>query len=178
MSLHLFGKKNTGRFHPHVNIEIIDKRGRPLMLSKSELAEVREQWRWALEHYLRHPVKRANVNFQYIKTYGQMLHRLRYMVRPMPGPEQYKALKGNLKLLHFCMVEMKGFHFVRYFNGSRSKGIADPTESETMEECRGVAGENLIFVPHGQITRQEFDEKYPVWRREELSPGFYRIRGP
>jgi len=176
--VHLFGDKGGVRFHPHVHIVILDKRGQSLMLSIEDLEQLREQWRFALQAFVLHPVKTVNLHFSFVKERGKMVHRIRYLTRPMPGPHQYYDMKKHIELLVFCMVTMQGFIFVRYFNGSRLKSVADPTQAEEMEECRNAAGESLIFVLHGQVTREDFNSRYGVWNSEEISPGFYRVRGP
>ena len=176
--VHLFGDKGGIRFHPHVHIITLDKRGQVLMLAPEDLEQLREQWRFALQAFLKHPVKTVNLHFSFVKERGKMIHRIRYITRPMPGPHQYHDMKKNIDLLMFCVVDMQGFIFVRYFNGSRNKAIVDPTQADEIEECRNAAGESLIFVLHGQIARAEFNKVYGVWNTEELSPGFYRLRGP
>jgi len=177
-TLHLFGDKGGIRWHPHVHIVIIDKRGQALMLPPEFLEQMRESWRRALQAYVLHPVKTINVHISFIEEYGRMIHRIRYLTRPMPGPHHYHKLKKDLDLLYFCMVVMKGFMFVRYFNGCRMKGVKDPVPGDVVQECQGVAGEALFFVLHGQISREDFNSRYGVWNTDELAPGFYRVRGP
>jgi len=177
-TLHLFGDKGGTRWHPHVHIISIDRRGCRLQLSPEELAGIREEWRFALQAYVLHPVKVANVHLSYVKEYGRILQRIRYLTRPMPGPVQYNALKTDIDLLMFCMVDMQGYIFVRYFNGARRKKIEDPTRDEEVEECKNIAGENLVYMLHGHISRKNFFAEYGPWNADELSPGFYRVRGP
>ena len=177
-ALHLFGDKGGTKWHPHVHIVSIDKRGCRLQLTEAGLAEIREEWRFALQAYVLHPVKAANVHLSYVKEYGRILQRIRYLTRPMPGPVQYNALKSDIKLLMFCMIDMQGYIFVRYFNGARLKHIEDPTKDDEIEECSSVAGENLVYMLHGHISRKTFNDEYGPWNAEELSPGFYRVRGP
>ncbi|MBA7536560.1 hypothetical protein ES705_28824 [subsurface metagenome] len=177
-ALHLFGKKSGIRYHPHVHILIFDKRGQPFMLPVEDINRMREQWRRALQMYVKHPIKVVNWKLSWIEEPEKMLHRIRYLTRPMPGPAQYHSLGRDLALLHFLMVQLRGFMFIRYFNGCRMKGITDPTKADEEREAQTIAGEHLIFVPHGQITRQEFDAYYAPGDYEELAPGFYRIHGP
>ena len=175
---HLFGDKGGIRYHPHVHIVILDKRGQQLMLDLADLENLREQWRFALQAYVMHPVKTVNLHMSFVKEHRKQKHRIRYLTRPMPGPAQYREARKDLTMLYFLMLEMKGFIFVRYFNGSRLRHIKDPTQADEVEECQGLAGEGLIFEIHGQITREEFNSRYGVWNTDELSPGFYRVRGP
>ena len=173
--LHLFGDKGGVRFHPHVHIITLAPLSSPTMLPLEDIQQMREAWRFALQAYLRHPVTTVNFHISYAKGQTKMRHRVRYLTRPMPGPHQYHDMKKDLDLLYFCAVVMKGFIFVRYFNGSRLKGIADPTEKDEIDESQTLAGESLIFVLHGQITREQFNEQYGAGDTEELSPGFYRV---
>ena len=176
--VHLFGDKGGVRYHPHVHIITLDKRGQLLMLPVEDIEMMREQWRFALQAYLKHPVTTVNIHFSFVKEKGKMIHRIRYITRPMPGPHQYYEMKKDMDMLMFCVVDMQGFIFVRYFNGSRNKAVKDPTKTDEIEECQSAAGEYLIYEIHGQITRAQFNADYGVWNCDELSPGFFRVRGP
>ncbi|MBA7564466.1 hypothetical protein ES708_06129 [subsurface metagenome] len=177
-ALHLFGDKGGIRYHPHVHILIFDKRGQPFMLPVEDINRMREQWRYALEKYVKHPVKTINWNLSFIKQPEKMLHRISYLTRPMPGPAQYHGLGRDLNFLYFLTVKMRGFMFIRYFNGCRMKGIPDPTKADEEKEVQTLAGESLIFIPHSQVTREGFDALYGFRGYDELAPGFYRVRGP
>ncbi|MBA7525248.1 hypothetical protein ES705_17399 [subsurface metagenome] len=43
---------------------------------------------------------------------------------------------------------------------------------------KGVREAGSLFVPHGGMSRTEFNMRYRSKDYDELAPGFYRIRGP
>ena len=177
-SLHLFGDRGRFRFRPHVHILVFDLKGCRLMLPQETLDLMRERWRLALQAYMRRPVKVVDVQCSFVTEPKKINHRIRYVSRPCPGPGHYEGMKKDLPLLSFCMNTLQGFIFARYFNGCRSKKIKDDTVTDQIKETVSLAGERLIFVPNGQMSRTEFNLRYQSWDYDELSPGFFRIHGP
>lgn len=113
-----------------------------------------------------------------VKISGKALviHRVKYMSRPCPGPENFEHIKDNKKLLRLFVLKMKGFH---YISNLGRWGIND--EQDDMKEAETLAGERLQAEKDAQgkvvvITRAEFNLQFIEKDYVELSEGFYRIK--
>lgn len=174
-SIHLFGEHSLEKFHPHVHIAIIDNRNQKLTLSKDELNAIRSKWKLALQGFLQERVRTPNIHVSYAISYGKIIHRLKYITRPMPGPANFWAIQGDLSMLVFLINKLSGFIYVRYFNGCRKKATTDNDMNEELKEAESLTGEKLIYVVGGNITKKEFHWLYRSFEYEEISPGFFRI---
>jgi len=177
-SLHLFDSKGKGKYRPHTHSVIFDRIRARAKLPLEELAAIREDWRFALQGFVRRPVEKVVVHVSYTRKMEKKHHMIGYVTRPVPGAMDLAALKYNIDLLGFCMVDMQGFSFIRYFNKGKCFEIKDPTAADAVRDMAGAAGEPLIFVLHGQMTMTEFYMRYRPKDYDELTSGFYRIHAP
>lgn len=199
MYFHPFGDKDKGSvFKPHVNIHVIEEKGKKLILSKEALNRMKEKFYKALVHYgcskeelgiqtVKEAVLHMNVFYSFVtgnKT-GMKFHKLKYMCRTNPGYIHYNSLKkdSDLKALFMGSKEkggMQGFQYVRYFNGFKKSGEKDIDRQAEIEECENLAGESLRVVRDrgGYIvykTKAEIEVLHKEKDMEELSEGFYRV---
>lgn len=177
-ALHLFGNKYPGKFHPHVETLTFDSPGAKFVLSKKTLERINKRWQKALRGFGCRSVRPGSVHYSFATTPEKIRHKLKYVTRPCPGPENYEAIKGDVALSRFVWVEMNGFMYIRYFNGYRNKKNKNEQVKEVVKECCSAAGEKLIYVPNDVMTRSEFNLRYMPWEYEKLGDGLYRINGP
>lgn len=176
--VHLFGDKNKATYNPHVNFHVWDEKGITLKLSPERISDIRKQWKRSLAGYGCKIEGEVNVHYSFTSDPVKIKHRIKYMCRPNPASENFKAIQKNFALLYFCMVEMRGFMFIRYFNGFKKKIAADDDVVADLLEDKEKAGEVLEFCLGETLSRTEFDLIYKPSDYDELSPGFYRIHGP
>ena len=174
--VHLFGDKDPGKFNPHVNIHVLEAKGTRLTLYPEDLAEIKKRWRWALQGYGCGSMDMVNVHYSFTDDVNRIKHRIKYMSRPNPGPENFKPLMKNIPLLHLCVIDLKGFNFIRYYGPRASEAIDVDLPEDDINESERFAGEKLIFCPGETMSRTEFDLRYRKDDYDELSPGFYRIK--
>jgi hypothetical protein len=72
-------------------------------------------------------------------------------------------------------TSMKGFSYVRYFNGFDWRKHKDVDRKEEMKEAETLAGGPLRYVPGGRISRSEFNMRFREWDYEVLGDGLYRV---
>lgn len=186
--LHCFGDRAAkGDYNPHVNIHVKeDDMTARFALSLESLREIKKMLWQGLTSYIRtqdsgfratwkESEERMNIHYSFVKGEKKIKHKLRYMSRLHPNFEDYKYLKRNRAMLRLFVIEMKGFNYIRYFNGSAEKQVSDVDRREEVREMEGVCGERLKFIVGGNIKRSEFNMLYRSWDYEELTEGFYRI---
>jgi len=198
---HGFGEKERGVYNPHVNIHSFEIEKKKLKISGEQLKNIKKRWALALLGYVREVYKveienkeleKVDVHYSFVesdKTYkirGQdvpgvklLIHRIEYMARPCPGFEDLEAIKQDDELLKFWSVRMKGF---QYITNCGSWKINDCDRELELREDEDLAGEKLRLEYDKQgkplyITRGAFNLKYKEWDYDELSEGFYRIKG-
>lgn len=172
---HAFGEKKEG-FNPHVNIHVIEEKGGRYAIAPERLQEIKDAWIKALKGYGCRGGYQGNIYYQFFTEKRKVLHKLSYMSRPCPGYAHVKQVRKSSELSRLFIVEMKGFSYIRYFNGFAYAKQKDVDRKEEVREITELAGERLKFVPQGEISRQEFDLKYMHWDYERLKQGFYRIK--
>ena len=183
---HAFGDGEGATYHPHVNIHVIEDRGQKLALSREDLRDIKKEFWRGITGYIRSQdntfvsrwrdaEKRMNFFHSFFVDTAMIVHKLKYMSRLHPNYGDYRAVRRDLGLAKLFIVEMKGFAYIRYFNGFHCEKIKDVDRKEEVEEMKQAAGEPLRFVHDGQITRAMFDLKYRHWNYEEVNDGFYRI---
>ena len=178
LAVHLFGDKDKGRFRPHTHVLIFEERGCKRLLSLEKIGEIKEMWRQALQGFFRKRIDVVDVHCSFTTEVGKMKHRIKYVSRMCPGYEHYEVLKKDLSLLNFCMNELEGFRYLRYFNACWHQIRSEPTLEEQLKKAERGAGEKLRYIPDGQISMTEFHIKYRAFDYTEISEGFYRINKP
>jgi hypothetical protein len=173
---HAFGEKKKG-FNPHINIHVVEEKGGKYMLSPERLQNMKNLWIKALKGYGCRGDYQGNIFYQFFTEKRKVLHKLSYMSRPCPGFVHVAQVRKDHDLSVLFYVEMKGFSYIRYFNGFAYSKQKDMDRKEEIKEIAELAGERLKFVPHGEVSRAEFDLKYMHWDYERLKRGFYRIKG-
>ena len=174
--MHMFGDKDPGKFNPHINIHVIELKGTTLKLYPEDLADIKKRWRKALCGYGCKDLSTVNVHYSFTDKVNLIKHRMKYMSRPNPGPENFEPLMKNIPLLHLCVIGLRGFNFIRYYGGKGIEKIEDNSVTDFMNEVENAAGEKLIFCPGETMSRTEFSLRYRKGDYDELSPGFYRIK--
>jgi hypothetical protein len=186
---HAFGdEESKGKYHPHVNIHVIEEKATVLRLSPEELQDIKKAlWRGLHSYILAvnpdflerrfEDSPTMNVRYAFYQGRAKVLHKLTYMARLHPNYEDYRWVRKNPSLARLFIVDMKGFSYIRYFNGFNWQNQKDVDRKEEVKEAQSLAGEPLRYVKDGEIRRGEFDMKFREWDLEKLKDGFYRIRG-
>jgi hypothetical protein len=172
---HAFGEKNKGVYNPHVNVHVIEEKITVLRVPEEELQELRQKFRKALVGFGCRGNERMNIWYQFYEQKIKVMHKLSYMSRPCPGYEDFSFVRRDLELSNLFILEMKGFCYIRYFNGFAYCKQKDVDREQEAIDAVKVAGEPLHLVKEGTISRLEFDIKYRAQDYEKLSDGFYRI---
>lgn len=172
---HAFGDKDRNKYNPHVNIHVIEDKGQELRLDKNELDDLKNRFKRALIGFGCRGEEKMNVWYQFYKSKFKILHKLKYMARPCPGYINFPFVRRSKKLSNLFVLEMKGFCYIRYFNGFAYCKQKDVDRKEEIKEAESLAGEPLKFIKDGEISKSVFDMKYMPWDYEKLSDTFYRI---
>ncbi len=172
---HAFGEEKPG-FNPHVNIHVIEDKGKKYKIESQKLEEMKALWIKALKGYGCRGAYRGNIYYKFFTVKRQILHKLSYMSRPCPGYAHVKQVRKDEDLSRLFVIEMKGFSYIRYFNGFAYAKQKDVDRKEEIKEITNIAGESLRYIPKGEISKAEFELKYMYWEYEKLKDGFYRIK--
>ncbi len=173
---HAFGDKDRSVYNPHVNIHVIENKGQKLKLEKEEIEGLKKKFKKALVGFGCRGNEKMNIWYQFFQTKEKIIHKLKYMSRPCPGYINYPFVRRNKELSELFVLEMKGFCYIRYFNGFAYCKQKDVDRKEEIKEAESLAGEPLKFIKDGEITKSVFDMKYMAWDYEKLSDTFFRIR--
>jgi len=184
---HAFGdEESKGKYHPHVNVHVIEDRGTLLKLDQADLDEMKKAlWRGLLGFILSvepgfqdRSFETCHMNLRYAFYQGRykVLHKLKYMSRLHPNYGDYRWVRRDPSLARLFIVEMKGFSYIRYFNGFNWRNQKDVDRKEEIAEAVSLAGEPLRYVKDGELTKKEFNMLYRHWDYEVLGDGFYRIK--
>lgn len=184
---HAFGdEESKGKYHPHVNVHVIEEEPCVMRIPEVELREMKKAlWRGLLGYILSvdntfqdrtYDDRSMNLRYAFYLEKERILHKLKYMSRLHPNYGDFQWIRKDPELAGLFIVKMKGFSYIRYFNGFNYQKQADVDRAEEVKEAESVAGEPLRYVQGGEISRGEFDLKYRSWDYEELSDGFFRIR--
>lgn len=171
---HAFGDEDPGKYHPHVNIHVLEPKGTPLFISAEKLARIKAKFKKALLGYGCRNIPVVNIYYSYFTDKVKKMHKLKYMSRPTPGYKNKEAILEDSELAMLFIVEMKGFQYIRYFGAWDKGGIEDGPE--TKQELEKTAGERLIYISHGVMGKTEFRMRWSIYETEEISAGFYRIK--
>lgn len=183
---HAFGDGEGAKYHPHVNVHVVDELGGRYAMTREELQDIKKAlWR-GVSAYIRSQEAgfsgpwsawgpKMNFRYSFHRGAAEIGHKLKYMSRLHPFAGDFRFIRRDKVLTKLFVVEMKGFQYVRYFNGSGWQGVKDVDRKEEMREARRMAGEPLIFVKDGGMNRACFDLKFMKWDYEQLTDGFYRV---
>lgn len=174
-AVQLFGDRSPGRYRPHVHVLIYDAKECLHLLPPEVLDRIRKKWRLALQAYLRRPIEQVVINYSFQTKLKRMEHLISYVARPNPGYKNFVEIKNNHELLNFVMNTLKGFRYISYFNGCRSKKLKDLSKKDDYVATVRKAGERLVFCPNEQMTRTEFNLRFKKWDYDDLGDGLYRI---
>jgi hypothetical protein len=195
---HAFGdEESEGKFHPHVNIHVIEEeQGVLLRVPPETLQRMKKAlWRGLLGYILTvdpnfkerrfEEAPAMNLRYAFYQGKGKVLHKVKYMSRLHPNVMDYRYVRRNPSLARLFIADerdgcghktsMKGFSYVRYFNGFDWRKHKDVDRKEEMKEAETLAGGPLRYVPGGRISRSEFNMRFREWDYEVLGDGLYRV---
>lgn len=172
---HGFGEKKEG-YNPHVNIHVIESKGKIYRINQEKLEGMKKAWIKALKGFGCRGQYQGNVFYQFYQGKERIAHKLSYMSRPCPGYIHFRQVRKDEKLSRLFVLEMKGFRYIRYFNGFAFAKQKDVDRKEEIKEITNLAGERLKYQHGQEINRACFNMKYMGWDYEELKEGLYRIK--
>lgn len=190
--IHIFGDEGD-KFHPHVNVHVFYEGSVRVVPKEGEdkiLSEVKNRWAKALES---HGCDfegdyTVSVHKSFLdgsrSTIGQMMHRIKYMCKPV---DQCFFLKWKnekkFDLLRFAICAMKGFRFIRYWgklsNAEYDEFCADGEDdmnlNEKKKEFEKILGERLIFKGISRVPISEL-QKRPDYEVSRVSRNLYKVK--
>jgi len=107
---HLMGEK-LGVIHPHLNI-LMPIEGDKGMIHPDILAEIKEDWRCAVNDYFSLSVPKINLRYRFYTTERQRKHKIKYVLRPIVTFEKFMSLPDDIRVK---ILDLKNFHNVRFF---------------------------------------------------------------
>lgn len=139
--LHLFGDGQAGterRFHPHVNVHVLDGINKSWKLSPERLDRIRMRYRKALTALLglKQEIAVCDVHYSYRVGKGKMMHAVRYMSRPF-DVDILDHISEELQ--HFLVLDLKGFQYLRYLKMAKGK----KNEKMLSDEASAAVGEQF-----------------------------------
>lgn len=168
-NIHIFGDKKPGVYHPHINIDILVKKGQRLKLKPSILESIKKYWLKKLKKFDEN-LEVVDVQYKYKKTPGECMLALKYMCRPWSA-EDYAAVEDE-KFKSFLVLELSGFRYLRFWGAVSDKRYKDEISlPEVKSEVESVVGEPLkmLFVA-------PFDEVAWSGRIDLIADGLFRVR--
>jgi hypothetical protein len=115
-TLHLFGKSHT--YHPHIHVMIFEETGswHSLQIDSDGLTAIKKSYQKALSSLLRKSIDEVVFHYQYIIEQEAVKREIWYDTKSFQ-PDFFEAIKieEDFELMHLLTVELKQFHFVRYW---------------------------------------------------------------
>lgn len=177
-ALQLFGKRGVFRYRPHVHVLIWDEVGCKLVMPPEKLEAMKKSYRIRLEKLLNVRIPVVDVHLEFVREAARIKHRIRYVTRPMPGPKEFMKMLHDTPLLMFCMLGMKGYVFIRYFNGCKNKGIRDPTTEMDLDGIPETPDTYIRWERTAAWTRTTFNMLYSFGDYTRYGETAYRINPP
>ena len=115
-TMHLFGDNPT--YHPHINVVIFeeDASWNTLFIREDMLKAIRKSYQKALSSLLKKRIDEVVVHYQYKADSFSVKNGLWYVTQPFtPNLFQEIEISEDEELLYFLTVELKNFHFVRFW---------------------------------------------------------------
>jgi hypothetical protein len=169
--LHLFGDKEPGVFKPHLNIEMLNKKGEKLAIAPSVIDAIRESFRVRLRALLHCPVEKVVVYYNFKLFKSGVLNSINYMSRPCPNYDDMRILKEkNIDLFKMIVLDLKRFHMRSYF-GDWKKFNQGYVPQKTDEDMSGI---KLRY--DGIKEYKQFREDTRGGDIREVRPGLFHYR--
>lgn len=197
--IHLFGDESTN-YHPHINVHVYQDKSLKVM-NPEKLEKIKFRYAKALESHgceiMRREIDGKNkyiVDVHASFVIGQpkrMLHRIRYMTKPVPQEYYYKWWsEKDIEMLEFTIKEMKGFRYIRYWGElgnskylnwyAEIKNMDEQEVREMKREALRTEEENLAGERLKSLGIVSMDIDMLMRRKdvivEKLSNDFYRVR--
>ena len=173
-----FGDKDKAKYHPHVHILFKPGYGSTLKLSPERLAEIRA---YAGKQLRKHGCKHEgefDIKYNYGRGVTQVKHKLRYLNRCCPGPDNRKSLKDDPELLYFFMNTLRRFKYIRFY-GWPKKVVEDlESDKDDLVGFEKLAGEKIIWDHFDIVSNSELMMIWSPFIDDELSIDLRRLRGP
>jgi len=180
--IHIVGDKDPSKFNIHINVHIFEpkKNGRRLKLTPEKLIAISDRWARGLRrlgcsgiHGRGEDMPGVTVNYKYNYAKGirQVLHKIRYMTRPL-APEHLKLWRQDVdgqKMIDLCVRELKGFQFLRSW-GKWARNKYSDTEN-VKQEVEDTVGRELKFA--GYVSMSVILEKLKAGRLEKIDEDLY-----
>lgn len=186
--VHLVGEDGK-TFKPHVIVHAVESRGTEMFIPSWMFDRIKDSMRKALVGLGCVFADGDVMNFRYRfkAVTGKIIHAIRYNTRPLPNAESYlnmvnRGEPGDVKMLEFLLVKMKGFQFVAY--PSREWKDVEVVENSMPDLIEGVsvlwnmtpyklsAAEFEVFHTSG-FGIDRFEGRYI---RRELRDGLFHYR--
>lgn len=147
MYLHINGDREPGKFHPHVNIQVIESlEGVSWKIGKKTLEEIKADYVKRLRFFIKdHSLEKIDVRYSYRVGRGQISHSVRYMCRPWDSSIISSPDDGFQKL---AVIELQNFKAIRYYGFKKGDDYID--------DSRIVVPKGYEYM--GLISRWELDE--------------------
>lgn len=115
-TLHLFGEGHA--YHPHINVMIFEETGswHSLKINRDKLTAIKKSYQKALSSLLKKSINEVVVNYQYTSDQEAVKREIWYITKSFQ-PDFFDAIKfeEDFELMHLLTVELKQFHFVRFW---------------------------------------------------------------
>lgn len=174
--VHLFGDLDL-LYKPHINIFAIASKRAGLFIHADKLESMRCAFKKGLAAIGCKLLTTDVVDFHYSfkKTIAGISHAVKYMTRPVPSYSQVETFvnrrsSGDERILHFLLVEMKGFQYISYPRHEWDKISGSPEKSGL------IAGVVLSRGTRFKMSWLLFIDQFRNHERREVYPGVYHIR--
>jgi hypothetical protein len=163
MTEHLYSEKYPNKFHPHVNIDVIEnKDGRSEYISSETLTRIKADWKGKLERRTGIKLEAISVEYHPVLEVNQMKHRIKYVTRPLSYNflSEWQKNKKD-RFIKMVLVDLKKFRHLRVF-GKVNKNVVDEISIKELGEAVfpwGGKNEFLGFVTQGHIKSLEREGK-------------------
>jgi hypothetical protein len=115
-TLHLFGEDHT--YHPHIHVMIFEETAswHSLQIDSDSLTAIKKSYQKALRSLLRKSIDEVVFHYQYTSEQEAVKRGIWYDTKSFQ-PDFFEAIKieEDYELMHLLTVELKQFHFVRYW---------------------------------------------------------------
>lgn len=177
-SFQAFGDKEPEIYKPHIHSVFKAKYGQRLKLPMEKILRVRKKWGQSLRGYGCTHQGEVNVKYNFGIGYEQVMHKIKYLLRPCPGPKNVGLLMNNPELLYFLIVTLSRFKWIRCYGWPKPEINDAELNSEELTGYNKLAGEIIDWKWDVLLVRAEEDMKYRYFDIVVLAPGFEMIKGP
>jgi len=173
--MHLYGDQlGDVKFHPHVNVHIVEEKNVVLKLSLEGLENIKSTWLRALRGLGCKGIKTVDVHYKFRIKMRQKIHAVKYMSRPTWDFDHIR--NSDMETNLFLLLELKGFQYIRFW-GALANCRYEDTGMMLKEEklkIEKLIGGKLRKVGIEKGVNYELLKK--IGELEEISPGFYRVK--